>query len=133
MVRMVKCAPRLGEESSHESHLGRLLVSRETLVRAPGEKYIRREIGQVRVKGKERPVAIVEIAGNANDGVNPELYNRFAYLIELLQKGQVEESRAELNRLVQENPDDGVISMYAERFAELDELPREMLFEFDTK
>lgn len=111
----------------------RLLVSRETVMLAASKKYIKREIGQVRVKGKERPVAVVEIAGHANDGVDPGFYDRFAYLNELLQNGQADEARAELSRLLEENPDDGVITMYAERFAELEELPREMLFEFDTK
>jgi len=50
-----------------------------------------------------------------------------------LQEGKADEARDELSRLQSENPEDGVIGMYAERFAELDELPREMLFEFDTK
>ncbi len=111
----------------------RLLVSRETLMLATEGRYIRRDIGQVRVKGKERPVAIAEIAGHANDGVDPVFYDRFAFLTRLLQDGKAEEARAELARLVEDNPDDGVITMYAERFAELDDLPREMLFEFDTK
>jgi adenylate cyclase len=128
---VVNLAARLeGLTRKFKAHL---LVSRETVVRATGHRYIKREIGQVRVKGKERPVAIVEIAGHANDGVDPRLFNRFAHLIDLLQNGRAEEARAELNSLIEENPDDGVVTMYAERFAELDELPREMLFEFDTK
>ena len=76
---------------------------------------------------------MVEVAGHANDGVDPEFYDRFAHLTELLQEGKADEARAELSNLQHQNPTDGVIHMYAERFAELKELPREMLFEFDTK
>jgi adenylate cyclase len=110
-----------------------LLVSHDTLTQAAGGNYIVRDIGQVRVKGKHNAVPVVEIAGHANDGVDPALYNRFAHLTELLHDGKAEEARTELSNLQNENPHDGVIHMYAEKFAELKELPREMLFEFDTK
>jgi adenylate cyclase len=127
----VNLASRLEELTrKFKSHL---LVSRETVTRAVGASYIKRDIGQVRVKGKQHAVAVVEIAGHANDGVDPELYHRFAHLTELLQAGKADEARAELSNLQHQNPTDGVIHMYAERFAELKELPREMLFEFDTK
>ena len=128
---IVNLAARL--EGLTRKFKSRLLVSHETVTLAAGKDYIKREIGQVRVKGKERPVAIVEIAGHANDGVDPGFYDRFAYLKQLLQEGKADEARDELSRLQNDNPEDGVIGMYAERFAELDELPREMLFEFDTK
>jgi adenylate cyclase len=127
---IVNLAARL--EGLTRKFKSRLLVSRDTLTLARKD-YIKREIGQVRVKGKERPVAIVEIAGHANDGVDPRFYDRFAYLRQLLQEGKADDARDELTRLQNDNPEDGVLLMYAERFAELDELPREMLFEFDTK
>jgi adenylate cyclase len=111
----------------------RLLVSRDTITLATGINYIKREIGQVRVKGKQDAVGVVEVVGLANDGVDPRFYDRFANLISLLQEGKAAQARDELRQLQLENPDDGVIGMYAERFAELDDLPREMLFEFDTK
>jgi adenylate cyclase len=111
----------------------RLLVSHETLAKATGGSYIKREIGQVRVKGKHHAVAVVEIIGHANDGVDPEFYHRFSHLTRLLHEGKENEARAELDSLRHAHPHDGVIHMYAEKFAELKELPREMLFEFDTK
>jgi len=127
----VNLASRLEELTrKFKSHL---LVSRETVTRAVGASYIKRDIGQVRVKGKQHAVAVVEIAGHANDGVDPELYHRFAHLTELLQAGKADEARAELSNLQHQNPTDGVIHMYVEKFTELKELPREMLFEFDTK
>jgi adenylate cyclase len=128
---VVNLASRLEELTrKFKSHL---LVSRETVMRAVGGNYIKRDIGQVRVKGKHNAVAVVEVAGQANDGVDPELYNRFAHLTELLQEGKADEARDELSNLQHQNPTDGVIRMYVEKFAELKELPREMLFEFDTK
>ena len=127
----VNLASRLEELTrKFKSHL---LVSRETLAKAVGGNYITRNIGQVRVKGKHNAVPVVEIAGHGNDGVDPAFYNRFAHITELLHDGKAEEARAELSNLQHENPTDGVIHMYAEKFAELKELPREMLFEFDTK
>jgi adenylate cyclase len=127
----VNLASRLEELTrKFKSHL---LVSRETLAKAVGGNYITRDIGQVRVKGKHNAVPVVEIAGHGNDGVDPAFYNKFAHITELLHDGKADEARAELSNLQHENPTDGVIHMYAEKFAELKELPREMLFEFDTK
>jgi hypothetical protein len=85
------------------------------------------------VKGKHRAVGVVEIIGHANDGVDPGFYDRFSHLIQLLQEGKGDEARVELTQLQHEKPSDGVINMYAEKFAEHQELPREMLFEFDSK
>jgi adenylate cyclase len=110
-----------------------LLVSRDTVVSAVGANLIKREIGRVRVKGKQDAVSVVEVVAHGNDGVDPALYDRFARVNQLMFEGKADEARAELKSLADENPADGVISMYAERFTELDELPREMLFEFDTK
>ncbi len=110
-----------------------LLVSRDTMQSAADASYIKREIGQVRVKGKQDAVAVVEVVAQANDGVDPHFYDRFALLKQLLQEGKADEARDELDRLKNDHPNDGVIGMYAERFATLEELPREMLFEFDTK
>ena len=42
-------------------------------------------------------------------------------------------ARATLATLQQERPNDGVVHMYAEKFAQEKELPRELTFEFDTK
>ena len=110
-----------------------LLVARDTIIGAAEAKYIKREIGQVRVKGKQDSVAVVEVVGHANDGVDPKFYDDFARFTQLLQEGKGEEARAELAILEEENPTDGVVHLYVEKFAEMNELPREMLFEFDTK
>ena len=110
-----------------------LLVSRDTLTSAAAANYVKREIGQVRVKGKQDAVAVVEVVGHADDSVDPKFYDHCARFTQLLQEGKGEQARAELAILQQENPGDGVVHLYVEKFAELNELPREMLFEFDTK
>jgi adenylate cyclase len=109
-----------------------LIVSRRTIEEA-GDGYIARDIGLVRVKGKQQAVPIVEVAGSANDGVDPAFYQRFARISELLKQGQGEAARAALVALQQERPSDGVVHMYAEKFAQEKELPHEITFEFDTK
>ena len=128
----VNLASRLEELTrKFKSHL---LVSRETFTKAVGAHYVKREIGLVRVKGKQERVPVVEIFGHANDGVvNPELYDRFAHLTELLHDRKQDEARSELGQLKELMPTDGVIHMYDEKFKELKELPAEMVFEFDTK
>ena len=128
----VNLASRLEELTrKFKSHL---LISRETYRRAVGANYIKREIGLVRVKGKQEKVSVVEIIGHSNDGVaNPELYTRFARLTDLLHDRKEDEARTELGQLKDLMPNDGVINMYDEKFKELKELPSEMVFEFDTK
>jgi len=127
----VNLASRLEELTrKFKSHL---LVSRETFSRAVEGHYIKRDIGQVRVKGKQEKVPVVEIIGHANDGVDPALYDRFAHLTQLLHDRKQDEARIELDQLRDLSPTDGVIHMYEEKFKELKELPAEMLFEFDTK
>ena len=110
-----------------------LIVSRETVNQAKDAAYIKREIGLVRVKGKLNAVPVVEIAGHANDGVDPGFYDKFEHLSQLLAAGECDAARAELTDLQHDQPDDGVVHMYMEKFTEMKELPREMLFEFDTK
>jgi adenylate cyclase len=128
----VNLASRLEELTrKFKSHL---LISRETFTKAVEGHYIKRDIGLVRVKGKQERVPVVEIIGHANDGVvNPELYDRFAHLTELLHDRKQDEARTELDNLRELMPTDGVIHMYEEKFKELKELPAEMVFEFDTK
>ncbi|HSR57240.1 MAG TPA: adenylate/guanylate cyclase domain-containing protein, partial [Candidatus Binataceae bacterium] len=109
-----------------------MIISRRTLEEA-GDGYIARDIGLVKVKGKQQAVAVAEVVGHANDGVDPAFYQRFAHISELLKEGQEDAARAALTSLQQERPNDGVVHMYADKFAQEKELPREMLFEFDTK
>lgn len=108
-----------------------LLVNRPTLEEA-GAGFIAREIGLVKVKGKNQLVPLVEIAGREGDSVDPSYYRRFTQALEQLQHGASPEPG--LRELLVERPDDQVIAMCLERLSAAGGGPvREMVFEFDTK
>jgi adenylate cyclase len=108
-----------------------LLVNRETLDEA-GAGFIAREIGLVRVKGKNQLVPLVEIAGTEGDSVDPSYYQRFTQAIDQLRHGGSPEPG--LRTLLAERPDDHVTAMCLERLrAAGSQPPRELVFEFETK
>jgi len=108
-----------------------ILANRPTLEEAGGG-FITREIGLVKVKGKDVLVPVVEIVALQGDGLDPAYYERFTSAIAMLRKGASPE--AELRGLLQERPDDQVIAMCLERLHSSDgHPPNEMIFEFDTK
>jgi adenylate cyclase len=108
-----------------------ILVNQQTYDEAGGD-YVARQIGLVKVKGKDQLVPVVEIAGHKRDGVDPAHYQRFSDALALLRQGQSPE--ADLRTLQRERPDDHVIAMCLERLHTTNgEAPREMVFEFDTK
>jgi len=108
-----------------------LLVNRQTHEEA-GAGYIAREIGLVKVKGKDQLVPVVEVAGREGDGVDPAFYKRFGDALEMLHRGYSPEN--DLRTLLLERPGDQVTAMCLERLKSADGHPvREMVFEFDTK
>jgi adenylate cyclase len=110
-----------------------LLVSKQTVVDSHG-RYIARELGLVKVKGKEQHVPVVEVAGHKDDGVDPAFYNRFATVIDLIHQGSAANARAELQAMHTERPNDEVVRLYLEKLgADPETAPSEMVFEFDTK
>ena len=125
----VNLASRL-EGLTRQFHVG-LLVNRETLDQA-GAGFIAREIGLVKVKGKNQLVPVVEVAGREGDSVDPSYYRRFTQAIGELSRGASPEPR--LRALLAERPDDQVIAMCLERLKAAGDSPlREMVFEFETK
>ncbi len=109
-----------------------LLVSKATLVEAGGS-YVTREIGLVKVRGKTNPVAIAEIAGRANDGVDPGFYQQFERSVALLRRGEVDSARTLLQEMTAARPSDEVVGLYLEKLEQANSPPQEMLFEFETK
>ena len=108
-----------------------ILANRLTLEEA-GAGFLTREIGLVKVKGKDQLVPVIEVVAFEGDGVDPAYYHRFASAIELLRMGFSPES--DLRDLLKDRPDDRVIAMCLERLQTPDgKLPHEMVFEFDTK
>jgi adenylate cyclase len=110
-----------------------LLVSRETYSEAGGG-YIGRELGLVKVKGKQLFVPIVHVAGRENDSVDPSFYNHFASALSMIRSGNVFSARQELEHLSETRPDDTPVRIYLDKLAaDPDHPPTEMVFEFETK
>jgi adenylate cyclase len=110
-----------------------LLVSRETYTEA-GAGYIGRELGLVKVKGKQLYVPIVHVAGRENDSVDPAFYNHFANALSLIRAGDAFSARQELQQLSNSSPDDTPVRIYLDKLAaDPDHPPTEMVFEFETK
>ncbi len=110
-----------------------LLVSRETYTEAGGG-YIGRELGLVKVKGKQLFVPIVHVAGRQNDSVDPAFYDHFANALSLIRSGDVFSARQELQQLSDSRPDDTPVRIYLDKLAaDPDHPPTEMVFEFETK
>jgi len=112
-----------------------LIVTRKTLDEAGGTNhYLVREIGLVKVKGKEELVPVVEVAGRLGDGVDPRYCERYAEALGRLRHGAPEAAREAFNALLAERPGDKLIGLYLEKLAAGNpQTPGEVVFEFDTK
>jgi adenylate cyclase len=110
-----------------------LLVNRQTLIEASGN-YCAREVGLVKVKGKEQLVPIVDVAGRAGDGIDATFYERFNRALEHIRNGEATSANTMLRALSSEAPDDALVNLYLEKIVEAtDGQPTEMVFEFETK
>ncbi len=110
-----------------------LLVSRVTYTEA-GAGYIGRELGLVKVKGKELLVPIVDVAGRDNDSVDPSFYLHFGEALTMIRAGDISSARQELKRLGEERPDDTPVRIYLDKLAaDPEHPPADMVFEFETK
>ncbi len=111
-----------------------LLVSRVTYTEA-GAGYIGRELGLVKVKGKELLVPIVEVAGRDNDGVDPSFYRHFGDALTMIRAGEIFSAQQELAQLGTARPSDTPVQIYLDKLAaaDPDHPPTEMVFEFENK
>jgi adenylate cyclase len=110
-----------------------LLVSRVTYNEA-GAGYIGRELGLVKVKGKQLFVPIVHVAGRENDSVDPSFYRHFGDALSMIRAGNSISARHELERLNEASPDDTPVQIYLDKLAaDPDHPPTEMVFEFESK
>jgi len=111
-----------------------LLVSLQTFSEA-GPGYIARELGLVKVKGKELLVPIVDVAGRENDSVDPAFYRRFDSALRMIRTGAAPTAVDELRKLGEERPTDTPVRIYLDKLASSDpnHPPAEMVFEFESK
>jgi adenylate cyclase len=108
-----------------------ILVNKQAYSEA-GDGFVGREIGLVKVKGKDQLVPVVEVAGRAGDGADPAYYDRFARALAAMRDGVSPEP--ELRAMLGDRPDDRVIAMCLERLGAAGaNHPHELVFEFDTK
>ena len=77
-----------------------ILANRPTLEEAGGG-FITREIGLVKVKGKEQLVPIVDVAGRAGNGIDPTFYQRFNRALEHIRNGEATAANTMLRTLRQ--------------------------------
>ena len=110
-----------------------LLVSRVTYAEA-GAGFIGRELGLVKVKGKQLLVPIVDVAGHDNDGADPAFYRRFGDALAMIRAGDASSARDELARLGEVRPDDTPVRIYLDKLAvDPEHPPADMVFEFESK
>ncbi len=110
-----------------------LLVSRVTYAEA-GPGFIGRELGLVKVKGKQLLVPIVDVAGHDNDGADPSFYRRFGDALTMIRAGDASSARQELARLGEARPDDTPVRIYLDKLAaDPEHPPADMVFEFESK
>jgi adenylate cyclase len=104
----------------------RILTEGRTLEESGGG-FVTREIGLVRVKGKQQLVRLVEIGNDADAAY----YSRFAHAVGMLRLSK--SPVAELCQLLVERPQDRVAAMWLERLGAEASDAREMTFSFDLK
>jgi adenylate cyclase len=108
-----------------------ILVDKATFEEA-GPVFVARRIGLVRVKGRQQPVSVIEIASRKADSLDDSYYRRFTAALDLIGRGC--SAASDLRALQSERPDDRVATMY------LDLLERpgcqssdQIVFQLDTK
>jgi adenylate cyclase len=91
-----------------------LLVNDQTLAEA-GDGYVARTIGLVRVKGKQQPVGIVQVAGTIDQSLDPDFYREFTQAVVQINNGARNSGRAALQKLARTHPGDHPLRLYLER------------------
>jgi adenylate cyclase len=103
----------------------RILVDSRTIQECGGG-FVAREIGLVRVKGKQQLVTVVEVGSD----VDAAYFACFAGAAQTLRTGGSPEP--ELRRLLEERPDDQVVTMWLERLPVARSPNYEISFDFDA-
>jgi adenylate cyclase len=94
-----------------------ILCGEETYLASAGE-FVFREIDLVRVKGKDVPVRIYEPLGEQGTSTVNEMFKPlgdWGVCLNLYRKALWSDAKAILSKLIEENPNDGLYSVYLER------------------
>lgn len=118
----VNLASRLeGQNKTYGTHV---LVSDETRA-AAGAGFLFRPIDLLRVKGKQRPVAVFELLNTATAASDAERVHvgRFETAIALYRAGRFQEAFDQFERISRERPTDGAAALYVQRCREYLSVP----------
>ena len=91
-----------------------IIVSISTFSEVEGE-FVFRELDLVRVKGKQRPVAIYELLGHAGSATESSLASKFAGALVNYRKGKFRTARGAFEGILKEHPGDGPSRLYIKR------------------
>ena len=114
----VNLASRLeGLNKMYGTHLLVSETTRQAIGEDSGHDFICREVDRVRVKGKNRPVAVFEVLGRRAeaDGRFDALADGFARTLAAYRRQAWDDAIAGLEGLAAAHPDDGPIRLYLER------------------
>ncbi len=112
----VNLASRL--EGLNKEYQTRIIVSESTRERA-GERFWFRSLDLVRVKGKDRAVAIFELLAEKEENCPLDYLKEYERMIELYRGGEFEGSRQICSELRERYPGDKVLEIYFRRLEEL--------------
>jgi adenylate cyclase len=112
----VNLASRL--EGLNKQYGTRIIVSEYTREQA-GEDFLFRSLDLVRVKGRERPVAIFELLGEAAQKPSWDYLDEYEEMIARYRSGEFVSARDMCSELVRNHPRDRVLGVYRERLEHL--------------
>ena len=118
----VNLASRL--ESANKQFQTPILVSGDTLA-ATGDAFLRRDLGEIAVKGKGQPVAIFTILGTGADAAPPlaQLARAHADAMGLFRAGSFTQAAEAFGAIAATHPGDGPARFYLERSADFASRP----------
>lgn len=103
---------------------GTHIIASESTQRLTVNNFLFRELDLVRVKGKEKPVAIYELMDFLpGDTAKKELANYFSEALSLYKSRRFEDAKAKLDAILNKFPEDGPSVLYAQRCADYLKLP----------
>jgi hypothetical protein len=99
---------------------GTLCLVSETAWQSAGGSVVGREVGRVRVKGREQPILVYEpwALAAAVNGEQREFLAAYATALRAVHAGDRAAAARAFAGLAQSHPDDGLVALYRERLAE---------------